>query len=189
MQEEWRDVEGYNGKYQVSNLGQVRSTDRCYKQLNPKSGICEHSYKGKILKAHFTRFGYKRIGLSQKGNVKFYSIHKLVANAFIDNPDNLPCINHIDGDKTNNKVDNLEWCTYSRNNRHARELGLNKGVSYKTRCLKALEYIEKYKYDYEVKERGLHMIQSVVPEFRLSEILKGQITKAQCEKLLQGGDE
>ena len=145
MQEEWKDIIGYNGKYQVSNFGNVRSTDRYYRQDNGKGFESEHLYKGKMLKPFYTERGYKRIGLSQKGKVKYYTIHKLVAMAFISNPNNLPQVNHKDGNKENNKVDNLEWCDSIYNNRHARIMGLNKGnkgISYKNRCLKAVEYIK-----------------------------------------------
>lgn len=147
MQEEWRDIIGFDGKYQVSNLGNVKSTDRYYKQANAKTSEYEHIYKGKVLTPFYTKWGYKRIGLSQNGKVKFYTIHKLVAETFIPNPENLPCVNHKDGNKENNNVNNLEWCTYQDNNRHARKTGLNKGnkgISYKNRCLKAIEYIKKH---------------------------------------------
>lgn len=139
----WIDIQGYEGKYQVSNLGNVRSTDRYYKQANFKSGICEHLYKGKILKPFYTKWGYKRIGLSKDGKVKYYCIHKLVAEAFLPNPENKRQVNHINGIKDDNRLENLEWCTQRENNIHAYKTGLNKGtkgISYKNRCLKAIEY-------------------------------------------------
>lgn len=145
MQEKWKNITGYNGKYQISNFGNVRSTDRYYKQNNGKGFESEHIYKGKILKQMITKFGYRRIGLSQNGELKYHTIHKLVATEFLPNPNNFPCINHIDGNKANNNINNLEWCTYSHNNKHAREMGLNKGhkgMTYKKRCKLAIEYIK-----------------------------------------------
>lgn len=93
MVEIWSDIEGFGGCYQVSNFGRVKSL---------KFG------KEQILKVKKDR--YLRIGLCKDGKQKFYMVHRLVALAFIPNPYNLPEINHIDEDKTNNKVENLEWC-------------------------------------------------------------------------------
>lgn len=103
MNEVWRDIIGYEGLYQVSNLGKVRSLFR---------------YK-KVLKPLLVGAGYYQVQLSQKGNVKVKLLHRLVAIAFLDNPNNLPCVNHKDGDKSNNTVTNLEWCTYSDNEKHS----------------------------------------------------------------------
>ena len=98
--EEWRDIKGYEGLYQVSNLGRVKST-KFNKEIIMKQKECR---------------GYKRIGLRKNGEKqKFYSIHRLVAEAFIPNENELPCINHNDENKTNNKVENLEWCSYEYN--------------------------------------------------------------------------
>ena len=178
MQEEWRDIIGFDGRYQVSNLGNVRSTDRLYKQSNAKTDEYNHIYKGKMLKPHYTIWGYKRVGLSKNGKVKYFTIHKLVAEAFLKNNNNYPCVNHIDGNKENNNVSNLEWCTYSRNNRHAREIGLNKGISYKTRCKKAIEY------NYKLQERYCHS--ALYDELVASKIY--EISEKNI-KLLNGDDE
>ena len=92
MEEIWKDIEGYEGLYQVSNTGRVRSLKRNI-----------------ILKNRIAR-GYERVVLRTNNIPKEYSVHRLVATAFIPNPDNLPQVNHIDEDKTNNCVNNLEWC-------------------------------------------------------------------------------
>lgn len=103
--EEWRDIEGYDGYYQVSNLGRVRSVDR-YLPFKGTIGL----RKGNILKQIFSNKGYKTLKLSKDGKNKRYSVHRLVAETFIPNPNNLKEVNHIDEDKTNNNVENLEWC-------------------------------------------------------------------------------
>ena len=144
----WVDIQGYEGKYQVSNFGNVRSADRLYKQANSKVDEYKHFYKRKILTPFYNKWGYKRVGLSKNGKVKFYTIHKLVAEAFLKNNNNYPCVNHIDGNKENNNVNNLEWCSYSHNNRNTREIGLNKDIHYKTRCRKAIEFIKENKDKY-----------------------------------------
>lgn len=105
--EEFRKVKGYEGYYEVSNLGNVRS----------------NSYKGiKILKPAGKR--YLQVIFCINQNKEHKSIHRLVAEAFIPNPNNYPCVNHIDGNTKNNKVENLEWCTIEYNNLHAKNTGL-----------------------------------------------------------------
>ena len=103
-----------NGFYQVSNLGRVKSLART--SFHPKGYVVQ--YKEKILKQSFERNGYTRVGLSRDGKVKSYYIHVLVAEAFIPNPDNLPEVNHIDENKMNNQVNNLEWCNHKYNSIH-----------------------------------------------------------------------
>ena len=102
--EEWRDVVGYEGLYMVSNCGRVKS-------LKFSNGKRE-----KIMKLSDRGNGYLRVSLSKDGESKHYNVHRLVAIAFIPNPDNLPYVNHKDECKTNNNVDNLEWCTVEYNN-------------------------------------------------------------------------
>lgn len=99
MKEIWKDVEGYNGKYQVSNLGNVRT----------------NNYRNKGIKRQvaYTKAPQGYLSVSLSGKSQF--IHRLVAQAFIPNPQNLPCVNHIDEVKDNNCVDNLEWCDYRYN--------------------------------------------------------------------------
>lgn len=110
MKEIWRDIQGYEGLYQISNLGNVKSVKRIVKRGTNFKPVNE-----RILKAG-DNDGYKYIILSKSGKTKTGWIHRLVAQAFIPNPDNLPCINHKDENPSNNAVDNLEWCNYSYNN-------------------------------------------------------------------------
>lgn len=145
MQEEWKSIKGFENSYEVSNLGNVRSIDRYCIQKNNRSEKYNHIYKGKILKQFKNKAGYMQVQLSYRYKSYPKRVHRLVAETFIDNPNDYSCVNHIDGNKLNNNVDNLEWCSYSHNNRHARKTGLNKGnkgISYKNRCLKAIEYIK-----------------------------------------------
>lgn len=106
--EVWKDISGFEGMYQVSSVGRVRSLSR---YINRKDGY-KQFHKGKILKATLSTNGYYMIHL---GRDSIYTVHRLVAEAFIPNPDNLPCVNHKDENKLNNTVDNLEWIT-SRDN-------------------------------------------------------------------------
>lgn len=106
IKEEWRDVIGYEGLYQVSSFGRVRGVDR----ITPKG----HKWKGKILSPK-DHNGYKSVTLSKNGRKKFYFVHRLVADAFIPNKLNYPIINHKDENPSNNCPDNLEWCTYKYN--------------------------------------------------------------------------
>ena len=112
MEEVWKDIEEYEGLYQVSNLGRVKSLNRYIISSNGKTLF----YKEKILKLRKNKHGYLYVFLYKNTVQKFYTIHRLVANAFIENPNNYPCINHKDENKENNKVSNLEWCTYLYNN-------------------------------------------------------------------------
>lgn len=107
----WRDVVGYEGLYQVSNKGRVRSLDRIFEMRHKSNKMIKVFKKGVILKMHKCNSGYLKVTLFGKN----YMVHRLVANAFIPNPDNLPCVNHKDENKTNNCVDNLEWCTHQYN--------------------------------------------------------------------------
>ncbi len=100
MLEIWKDIEGYEGLYQVSNLGNVKSLG------NGGS----NASREKLLKTHKNQKGYLRVRLCKEGKTKNHLIHRLVAVEFIENPNNYSQLNHRDEDKTNNQVTNLEWC-------------------------------------------------------------------------------
>lgn len=80
--------------------------------------------KGRSKKFKIDRYGYPQVGLWENGKVKYYTVHRLLALLFLPNPNNLPCINHKDGNKENYSLDNLEWCTYRHNAKHAIKTGL-----------------------------------------------------------------
>ena len=119
----WKDIPNYEGLYQVSNLGRIKSLQR--KQYCPKTNKINIIKKERILKQHNSK-GYNFVILYKNNNIKNNLVHRLVANAFIDNFKNYSYINHIDGNKSNNKVENLEWCTASENTKHAYKNGLSK---------------------------------------------------------------
>ena len=133
MNEEWKDINGYKGLYQVSNLGRVRSV-----RYN-KERIMELSYS----------HGYLRVGLYKNNKLKSHSVHRLVAQAFLDNPDNLPCVNHKDECKTNNHVDNLEWCSHQYNNTY--------GTVIQRRTEKNAKTVYQYTMDGEFVKKWISM--------------------------------
>ena len=106
----WKDIVGYEGFYQVSNLGNVRSLDR----IDCKN----HFRSGKVCKKILTEDGCYKVSLNKDSIEKRFFIHRLVAIHFIDNPNNLECVNHKDENKINNSVKNLEWCTRAYNNNY-----------------------------------------------------------------------
>ena len=123
------NIVGYEGYY-VTNMGEVYSTKCGYKRL---------------LKSRKSQNGYLYVNLSKNGKYKSKNIHILVAKAYIPNPNNFPQVNHIDGNKSNNNVNNLEWCTASHNMKHAYKIGvltLKKGEEHNSAKLKEKDIIE-----------------------------------------------
>lgn len=117
----WKYIPGYEGYYEVSNKGLVRSVERIVK--GRFGGVAVR--RGVLLRPGKSKTGYMRCLLVKDNVRKNIGVHRLVALAFIPNPDNKKTVNHINGIKTDNRVENLEWCTVAENNRHARRLGLN----------------------------------------------------------------
>ena len=128
----WKDIEGYENLYQISNLGNVKSLR-----------------KNILLRPGLVGIGYMAVALCKKGKKVHKKIHRLVAEHFIDNSRKLFCVNHIDGNKLNNNVENLEWCTSSYNNKEAYRLGL-KG-SLKGKNNKYSESLMKQVNQYDLK--------------------------------------
>jgi len=131
MEEVWKDIEGYDGDYQISNKGNIKS----FKRIKD----------GKLLKATVGNTGYCTVKLSNKDKErKTFRVHRLVALHFLELVEGKDNVNHKNGDKTDNDVNNLEWCTYKENNIHARKTGLNKANGEKHYCAKLTEENVKY---------------------------------------------
>lgn len=119
----FKDIKGYEGIYQISNLGRVKSLSRrviCHKTTR----LTKERFKKPAMKDT----GYFKVGLQKEGTEKQFVIHRLIAIAFIPNPFNLPQVNHKNGIKTDNRIDNLEWCTPSENIQHAYDNGLKESI-------------------------------------------------------------
>lgn len=109
-EEVWVDIKGYEGIYQISNLGRVRSLDRWINHIRGEKII-----KGKLLKPNNCK-GYLSVDLCKDGKRNHIKIHRLVAEAFIPNPEDKPCVDHINTNPSDNRVENLRWVTYRENN-------------------------------------------------------------------------
>lgn len=118
MTEEWKPIEGFEGIYEVSNLGRVKSLKRITDEI--------HHIPCKILKPTTNKDGYVRVGMRKNKKQFSKTVHRLVAEAFIPNPNNLPEVNHLDGNKQNNRAENLSWCTAKQNQKHSLEMGLRR---------------------------------------------------------------
>ena len=121
---DWLKIHGLEN-YAISKNGEVLSVQRTVGSSN-QHGNCLATIRKRLLSPGKTNHGYLSVVLYQGGKKKTCSLHRLVAKAFIPNPDNLPQINHINGIKTDNRVENLEWCDNSHNQRHAFDNGLKK---------------------------------------------------------------
>ena len=146
MIEEWRPIEGYEGLYEVSSYGRVRSLDRYIKVGYGSYRL----HKGKVLSPVKDKYGYLAVNL-QAGNR--CNIHRLVAQAFIPNIDNLPQVNHKDEDKTNNNVDNLEWCDRKYNCNYGTRNIRSKDTHIKNGYWTGLSKEEREKHRKEYKKK------------------------------------
>ncbi len=116
MDEQWRDIAGYEGYYQISSSGRVKSVER---YIQDSYGMkSPYRIPPRILKPKQTSNGYLFVHLAMYGKIRPCRIHRMVAEAFIPNPDRLPTVNHKNEDKTDNRVENLEWCTQAYNNEY-----------------------------------------------------------------------
>lgn len=148
----WCPIEGYEGLYEVSNLGNVRSLGN------------KKTKKTKILKQNMNTSGYLRVYLCKNGKQKQFKVHRLVAEAFIPNLFGYPQVNHIDEDKTNNHIDNLEWCDNKYNSNHGTR---NKRISVKNingKCSKPIlqltetgEFLKEYPSLQEAGRNGFNI--------------------------------
>lgn len=159
-QEIWKDIEDYP-IYEVSNIGRIRSIDRI---VNCSKG--KRTFKGRILSIRKDKKGYCTVNLYKNGRGVPQYVHRLVANAFIPNPNNSPVINHKDENPLNNCIDNLEWCTQKYNcNYGTRKNKLSKANEHKKK--KILQYDENYNY--------IKTYESVMEASRKTKIKSGNI--------------
>lgn len=117
--EEWRPVKGYEDLYRVSNTGKIKSLDKIVMRDNKPFG----KKISRLLPQHQENNGYCRVNLLKEGERKKVFVHRIVASSFISNPEDLPCINHINSIRNDNRVENLEWCSYSYNNQYTHDNG------------------------------------------------------------------
>lgn len=156
MSEIWRDVKGFESLYEVSSLARVRAKGRNVVRKFNGEHICYK--KPLILKQELSNVGYYKVSLYKDKKYHHRTIHRLVAESFIPNPDNKPCVNHINGDHICNFPENLEWVTYSENSLHSYRIGLsnakadkngrasmtNKDVVYIRKIYKASKMLKEY---------------------------------------------
>ena len=125
MKEVWKDILGFEGSYQVSSRGRIRSLDRFVNSLNPKTKKRQQRpVKGVVLKLRHDKDGYNRVCLSNYSKPSPLRVSRIVAVNFVPNPENKPHVNHINGIKNDDRVENVEWATLSENRRHAYSNGL-----------------------------------------------------------------
>ena len=162
MTEIWKDIEDYEGKYEVSNLGRIKSLKRLDSIGKP--------IKERILKSS-SWHGYLKIRLCKNGKTHSFRINRLVAIHFVANPDSKPQVNHIDGNKTNNSVTNLEWNNSSENLTHASKNGLLKPFSKLTK--------EEVKSIRALKDKGISQ-ENIGKMFNISRREVGYIHNKKC---------
>lgn len=165
--EVWKSVKGYEWLYEVSNLGRVKGLEKV--RVIGNGGI--RVYPETIFKSCRNTKGYCVVILRDYGYNKTFSVHRLVAEHFIDNPNSLRQVNHKNGVKSDNRVENLEWCTYQENNAHAKRTGLlrsegelnymsklNSTQVLKIRSLKGIKSIKELSAEYSVTKESIYNI-------------------------------
>lgn len=177
-QEIWKDIPNYEGTYQVSNLGRVRSVSHTV--VNNKNGG-KRTVQSRLLKQEF-RNGYLVVYFCKDRKRKQFSVHRLVAQAFCVNPNNYTVVNHIDFNKTNNNANNLEWCTQLQNTRYSyknfrkamndKKRRLQKGemygITYKKQCNRYEVYINlKYHGRYSTLDEAKKKRDKILKEMTL----------------------
>ena len=155
LNEIWKPIKGYEGLYEISNRGSIKSLER---EIGNNGGIAIK--KEAILTPQQIRCGYYRIGLTDENKKrKMFLVHRLVATAFIPNPQNKSEVNHIDGNKKNNNLENLEWCTRGENLKHAYKTNLRTTEASKNNFKKMIE-----KHKRKVIQKDIN--QNIINEFK-----------------------
>lgn len=154
MREVFEDLKGYEESYQINDFGRIFTKRRL---------VGNQIYYGRELIPQITKDGYLKVTLSKDGESKKFYLHRLVAIQFLDNPDNLPQVNHIDGNKLNNQVSNLEWCTKQENQNHAVRTGLmQRGQNRPSAKLTEEQVLEIYKL------KGILKAQDIAKQYGVS---------------------
>lgn len=135
----WKDIKGYEGLYQISSRGRVRSLDRDIEQISRGGNPYKRRMKGMLIKPGILNSGYEVVWLQKEGISEALTVHRLVAKAFIPNPNDKNDVNHLDGDKTNNELSNLEWVTRSENIKHSHRIIGRKSNGRKIKCIETGE--------------------------------------------------
>lgn len=161
IEEEWKDIPEYEGIYQVSNLGRIKSLSRTL-----WNGNVLHQHQEIIMHPSYDCNGYLLVGLRKNKRYRYERVHRLVAKAFIPNPYNYRVVNHIDADRSNNNINNLEWCTHKHNSNHAIKIGNRNKEMCKVRVIETgivyssihecARQLSKYKVDYRHVSDCLH---------------------------------
>jgi hypothetical protein len=131
-----KNLLGYEGLYLIDSLGNIVSC--------PRQNGSRFVNQYKILGTKTNKFGYKEVALSKDGKTKTVLLHRLIAIHFVDNPHNLPCVNHKNGIKTDNRIENLEWCTKSQNTKHAYDNNLGGFRDYANEGIRAMNQYTQY---------------------------------------------
>jgi len=186
MEEIWKDIEEYEGIYQISSHGRVKSLKRIV--VGPSHIGGEIKIKGRIRKNHLRKDSYMGISLNKEGHCNSFLIHRLVANAFILNSENKPDINHKNGVKTDNRVENLEWCTSTENLKHAYRIGLKKANKNLLGKYGATHPTSKDIIQYDLSGNLIAKYGSAHEASRITKINRGSICQcARGEYLTAGG--
>lgn len=178
--EEWKPVVDFEWLYEISNYGRVK-TLRNLVETNDNKLI------HKILRPSISKEGYPKYSLTKKNRVYYFNSHRLVALAFLPNPLNLEVVNHKDGDKFNNHVSNLEWCTHSENLKHAFRLGLKEGNKGEDNHLSVLNSDEVLQINKMIND-GIEY-KDIASEFNISDVTICDIKRGKTWGWLTGREQ
>lgn len=179
--EYWRNIEGYEGLYQVSNLGRVKSLGRVSVYKDGRKKVLHE----RILHNFLSDQGYYHVMLCKNGETKRFKVHRLVAMAFIANPDNLPVVNHKDENPQNNVVENLEWCTQAYNVRYGTMIERGRMKQFNRSDLS--KKVAQYTSDGELVDtfNSVSEVERMYPQFRTESVSRccrgGQILKGKWQ--------